>query len=326
MTDIDSVLDADRVLLDAELRPVVGSAFQPTGFPNLGAATFERPGSPPMLLLESVQSMVNHLEAVAWDRARAAPVAATAGLPYVEVRHADDDAHLTSSRQEPHRLSSPYVREAVTPDGVVGVDWLIEQLGLAEGRPLDHVRVNNAIWELDPLCLLHGVFFSDTKFRTSGNPKVRRAVTAVIEAEDVREVVSGGVKRDEVRSTADRDAKRGSSEGYGFVPFGRTEYTARTIRLSAAVDLQQIRGYGLGADETRLLTAIALWELATLLERPLRLRTQCDLEVEAVRVRRPDGFELPSAAELGEDVQMGCDRVGAAPHVLRWPASGKATA
>ena len=52
-------------------------------------------------------------------------------------------------------------------------------------------------------------------------------MTAFVEAHDVRPAVSGGVKRDQVRhSVADTG---GAKEGYGFVPFHRTEYVARDI-------------------------------------------------------------------------------------------------
>ena len=32
-----------RTVLEADLAPLAGSLFQPTGFPDLGAAEFERP-------------------------------------------------------------------------------------------------------------------------------------------------------------------------------------------------------------------------------------------------------------------------------------------
>ena len=60
---------ANRHVYDVELTPVLGSTFQPTGFPDLGAATFDRFGATgddlpvPSLLVESVQSMTNRLEA-----------------------------------------------------------------------------------------------------------------------------------------------------------------------------------------------------------------------------------------------------------------------
>ena len=67
----DALKDQPRLLLKAKLQPVQGSRFQPTGFPDLGAATFDAPngdnGSKKMLLVESAQSMANRLEAVCWD-------------------------------------------------------------------------------------------------------------------------------------------------------------------------------------------------------------------------------------------------------------------
>ena len=57
-----------RLLLEAPLQPLQGTRFQPTGFPNLGAATYEGPGGERMLLVESAQSMANRLETVCWDK------------------------------------------------------------------------------------------------------------------------------------------------------------------------------------------------------------------------------------------------------------------
>jgi CRISPR-associated protein Csb1 len=285
-----------RLVLDAELQPIIGSSFQPTGFANLGAAEFTRPGGQPALLVESVQSMANRLEEIGTDTARREPIELLRDLPWIAVRNPEGEL-LTSSRLEPHRLASVYVRES-TIDGSAGVKWLVERLGLRPKTPLSMPDIYRAVFELDPLCLVHGVFFSDKKF--DGNPKIRRAITAVIEAHGVAPLVSGGLKRDDVQFSASRGA--GAEEGYGFVPFGRTEYVADEIVLSASVDLHQIRGYGLGEAETRLLELLALWELASLLEQPLRLRTACDLELVSTSVRRPEAFTLPSADALGAAV------------------------
>jgi CRISPR-associated protein Csb1 len=292
-----------RLIIGAQLRPTIGSAFQPTGFPDLGAAEFERPRSDgaadQALLVESVQSLANHLESVGWDATGNHPVATLQGLPYIEVRDAEQ-RFLTSSRLEPHRLAGAYVKLA-TIEGEKAGDWMIKRLGVQKGLPVDWRSVYAAIFELDPLCLIHGVFFSDPDWKDYGNPKVRRALTAVIEAHDARPVVSGGVKRDDVKPTA--DAGRDAGKGFGFIPFGRTEYTAGEIRLDIAIDLEQIRGYGLGEAETDLLSTLALWEVRSLLDRPLRLRTACDLEVESIEVRKPADFELPAADVLAQRIE-----------------------
>lgn len=304
---IDGLGDEPRLILKATLLPVVGSIFQPTGFPDLGPAEFQRPvgdGTEHALLVESVQSLANHLESVGWDAPAERPVAALASLQYVQVQD-KEKRFLTSSRLEPHRLAGAYIKNGtIIQDGKEAGrkagEWMIERLGVQKGVPSDWRAIYRAIFQLDPLCLIHGVFFSDPQWKDYGNPKVRRALTAVIEAHDTQPVVSGGVKRDDVYPTAQEG--RGAKEGYGFVPFGRTEYVAREIGLDVALDLEQMRGYGLNDAETNLLCAVALWEVRTLLDRPLRLRTACDLEVQSIAVSRPNAFELPSAAELAAEI------------------------
>lgn len=235
--------DAERVVIDADLQPLIGSTIQPTGFANLGAATFERPGNPPSLLVESVQSLANHLEALSWDATAHTPIELLGELPYLAV-HAEDGAFLTSSRLEPHRLAAAYVRDA-SIDGTRGIDWVAGKLGLVAGRPLDWPVIYQAIFQLDPLCLLHGVFFSDKGFH--GNPKVRRAITLVIEGHDVREAVSGGLKRDDVAFKVEKGAGRGAEEGTGSCrsaapssqPHASCSRQRSTSSRSAATDCRQ---------------------------------------------------------------------------------------
>lgn len=100
-----------RRLYEVQLQPVIGSRFQPTGFPDIGPAQFERPAkdgnTEAMLLVESAQSMANRLEAVGWDEGAQSPSSVLAGLPWVRVIAADDEGrYLTSSRTEAHRLAS----------------------------------------------------------------------------------------------------------------------------------------------------------------------------------------------------------------------------
>lgn len=286
-----------RRCYDAELSPVLGSTFQPTGFPDVGAATFTRyeNGEPvDSLLVESVQSMANRLEATAWTTARDAPVDELAGLPWVRVVRGGTGEFLTSSRLEAHRLASPFVHTAKL-DGTPMFDHIGAALGLAADTPLDYSRMAAAVAGLDPLCLVHGVFFSHKNW--SGQPKFPRAVSAVIEAHHVSRAISGGRKADRVRHQLD-DETGGTAEGYGSVPFHRTEWTAKRIVASFVVDSELLGSYGLPAPLTELLEAVALWEIRSLLDGSLRLRTACDLELVSNPEPRRGTEELPSQEEL----------------------------
>jgi CRISPR-associated protein Csb1 len=54
MLDLNPLDKVSRLLMTVPLRPVQGDRFQPTGFPSLGAATYQtREG--PKLLVESAQ-------------------------------------------------------------------------------------------------------------------------------------------------------------------------------------------------------------------------------------------------------------------------------
>src|SRR5687768_16214999 len=104
--DLSVLSDVPRVLFSIPLRPMQGERFQPTGFPGLGAATFQtREGR--SLLVESAQSMANRLEAVCWDEVTGTPRKPLEGLSYVRVER--NGKLLTTSMTEAHRLNSPYM-------------------------------------------------------------------------------------------------------------------------------------------------------------------------------------------------------------------------
>jgi CRISPR-associated protein Csb1 len=306
-----------RHIYDATLVPLLGSTFQPTGFPDLGPATFDRfdgDGEPRQaLLVESVQSMANRLEATAWDAGTDQPVDAVAGLPYVEVVRAGTGQFLTSSRTEAHRLFSAFIRDA-SWDGTSGDKVLLDRLGIAADTPLDTPAMARAIMVLDPFSLLHGVFFAGQTRPKAGSqraawpaqPRFTRAVSGVIEAHDARRAVSGGRKSDPVRHREEEGVEGASAEGYGSVPFTRTEWTARRIVASFVVDVELIGSYGLLPAAAELLETLALWEIRTLLSGGLRLRTACDLDVDGeIRVRR--GQPLPDAGELATRLRAAID-------------------
>jgi CRISPR-associated protein Csb1 len=273
-------MNAYRSVLEAELEPLAGSLFQPTGFPDLGPAEF----GDHSLLVESAQSMANWLEGTTWDNARAEQIADLGALPYVRIVD-PDGAFLSSSRLEAHRLASAYIMNG-TIDGTTGEKWMEDRLGLAKGRPLDNLAVAHACFKLDPVSLVHGVFFARRAW--PWQPKIARAVTSFIEASGILAAVSGGVKKDVVINEAKGGA---TAEGYGTVPHHRVEYTADKITAYFTVDHAQFRSYGLSEPATALLEALADFEIATLLDRGLRLRTRCDLVVREVRGERPDASE-----------------------------------
>lgn len=271
-----------RTVLEADLAPLAGSLFQPAGFPDLGPAEF----GDNKLLVESAQSMANWLEATTWDAATndQVPELAAAGVPYVKIAD-QQGAFLSSSRLEAHRLASAYIMNG-TVGGANGEKWMEEELGLVKGLPLDYRAVARACFRLDPLSLVHGVFFARKNW--PWQPKVSRAVTSFIEASGVKPAVSGGVKRDVVVNEAKGNA---TAEGYGTVPHHRVEYTADTITAYFTIDHAQFRSYGLSEPAIALLEALADFEIAALLDRGMRLRTRCDLVVREFRGERPDAAE-----------------------------------
>ncbi len=308
-------MTAQRSVLEVELRPIVGSRFQPTGFPDLGAAEFDSADGR-ALLVESAQSMANRLEATTWDEASADQVAELAGLPYLRVVDGSG-AFLSSSRLEAHRLASAYVMNG-TVGGVKGENWLGERLGLKAGRPLDYRAVARACFALDPVSLVHGVFFARKAW--PWQPKIARAVTAFIEAYKVSPAISGGVKRDVVINEAKDGA---TAEGYGTVPHHRVEYTADRIAAYFAVDHAQLHSYGLSEAATALLEALVDFEIGTLLDGGMRLRTACDLKVVEVRQG-----QLPDVAEAARRVSKlageCADELGPVVEVV-WTGRGKST-
>lgn len=289
----------NRQLFDVALQPTQGSRFAPTGFPDLGAAVFDRPtddGWEQCILVESAQSMANRLEGTLWDGVTNAPHPVIALLPYVDVVSISGN-HLTSSREESHRLASPYVRNATIADVAVR-EITVERLGLAENTPLDYPAMASALLTLDPLALVHGVFFAGKGGKDyPGQPKFARLITGFIEATDVRSAESGGVKRDHVSHTQ-KESGSDATEGYGSVPFARTEWTARTITASFNIDLAQLRSYGLPDAARDLLLAVAQLEIRHLLDGSLRLRTNCDFEMIDHEVADRNGDVLPPTADL----------------------------
>lgn len=320
---------ARRSIFQVPLRPVAGTRFQPAGFPDLGAALFKRPSVingtvtwEDALLVESAQSMANHLEATAWDRARNEPVSAVSGLPWIRVIHADDGEFLTSSRLEAHRLASAFVKDS-TLDGKDMRGEIRARLNLRDDRPMSPQEIARQVFALDPFCLIHGVFFAESAKVWPGQPRIARALTGCVEAYGVERAESGGVKRDMVRHSLGEGTSGGTAEGYGTVPYHRTEWTATAITAWFSMDRQQYEAYGLGEAAAELLEAISLWEIRSLLDLGLRLRTACDLAPVSADVLDDVGTALPSLVALERRINALVPRCsdltgGGGPIDVRW--------
>jgi CRISPR-associated protein Csb1 len=318
--NITELLKHPRLLVEADLQPIAGTRFQPTGFPDLGAATYTAADGTPMLLVESAQSMANRLESVCWDEAAGQPVAALNGLPYVEATL--PDGVRTNSLLEAHRLNSPYIVNSAE------FGRIRDAIGYNSDAPFDRQKLVQALFRFDPNSLLHGVFLE----KVGGVVRLPRALTAFIEAKQINVASSGGVKLDRVQpSSNEKDPETGekvppkygkADEGYGNVPYQRDEYTGQ-VTAFFNLDLSLVAGFQLPCEARELLVLLALFKVQRFLSSGLRLRTACDLEPKngTLCVKRPaSGFDWPSAEavekRLGELLKHEqCVKLFAAPRV-----------
>src|SRR5680860_931398 len=235
-----------------------------------------------MLWADSTSSMANRLESVCWEEELDDWVDPLRGLPLIKVLD-KDDAPLTNSVLEAHRLNSPYILEG--KDKTV-FNMLHERLAHMEEGRVNIRDLAATLLEVDTNATLHGIFLAK-KDLAGGRLRLPRALSSFIEAENVTVAASGGVKNDAVNPSGD------TGKGFGNVPFARDEYVAPEITAYFNLDLAQIRAFGLGDMATDLLIALALFKIRRFLDVGLRLRTACDLELREMQAKRPQDFEAP---------------------------------
>lgn len=307
----DKLADASRLLIEAELRPLQGDRFQPTGFPDLGAATYKRADGTPMLLVESAQSMANRMEKVCWDEATNQIVKPLANPPLPHVIVDLGDGLTTNSLEEAHRLNSIYIIQDKPLE-----QMLISAIKGEKKRPIDRAALTGAIFKLDPNSLIHGVFFARSTM-ANGRARLQRLLSGFIEACNIKEVHSGGVKNEMIDPSGDDAHKRyahlaGSKEeklatkkaldSAMNVPYARTDYAAEKIVAYFNFDLATLRGYRLGDNANKLLIALGLFKILKVLTDGLKLRTACDLEVSSIKATRPDKLDLSAWEKLLDEV------------------------
>ncbi len=285
--DFSALNAAPRLLLEADLKPIQGTRFQPTGFPDLGAAAYDGPDGRRMLLVESAQSMANRLETVCWDTTDDTWNKHLQGLPVIKVID-EKGKPLTNSVLEAHRINSPYILEG--KDKSV-FEKLKKELAEMEEGAVDIRKLAKVLLHLDANAVVHGVFLAKKEL-AGGRLRLPRVLSAFIEAGDATVAQSGGVKNDHVNPSGD------TAKGFGNVPFSRDEYTSPNITAYFNIDLSQLRGFGLGPKVEQLLLAIMLYKIRRFLEEGMRLRTACDFDLSGLRVTRPQSFVVPGRAEL----------------------------
>lgn len=311
----DKLKDASRLLMEASLKPLQGSRFQPTGFADLGPARFKaykcidekKPAedgnlrTAEMVLVESAQSIANRLETVCWDKAKGQLVPELDGMPYVQVNR-PDKTPLTNSILEAHRLNSPYILEG--KDDTVLKMLKTDVAGMEKG-PVDISILARTVFKYDTNAVLHGVFLAKSEL-AGGRLRMPRLLSGFIEAADVQDAASGGVKNDHVDPSGD------TSRGFGNVPYYRAEFTAKQLVAYFNLDLAQLRAYGLGTSAETFLIALSLFKIQRFLKTGLRLRTACDLDVEGeLIVTRPNAFDSPdekTLASLLKDSLCACKK------------------
>lgn len=324
--NFDALATAPRLLLEAHLKPLQGTRFRPTHFPNLGPADYDAPDPKDperpkrMLLVESAASVTNWLERAMFkdfsrDSVSDELVDCVSDIPHVVI---DCGANgKTSTLLESHRLNTAYLWESSAANAAALQAEILSAIGVqrrkkkgeaasddgegeAAGR-VDMQRFYRTLMKYDPNCLVHGVFLE----KVSGRLRVPRALSGFIEAYGVSRADSGGTKFDHIFPAKDEKAGITSKDGYTNVPYPTTDFVAEDIVAYFNLDLGQIRGYGLGSSAEKLLIALALFKLLRFAQEGAvwNLRSPCKLEVQSSTIRVIEGFELPrSSDEISESL------------------------
>lgn len=286
-----------RLFIEATLKVegFGGGRFQPTNFPDLGAALYRGADGKQWLLVESPQSMANRMEKVCWldgsdDTDRVGRYNdACRGIPYV-LAVDSDSRPLTASPLEAHRLASPYIAESPVQNegddkGKSLLEVLKAKFTLRENRLVPWKKVASSLVEIDPGCLLHGIWFNDSNL-AGGKVRFTRVLSGFIEASEPAPANYGFQKRDDVLWATDKEAGQSASEGFGSVIGPKQHFTSSEVKACFQVDIDRLRNYGLSTETVRALAAWAIYKIRRVLVDGQAgvggLRTECKFTFDSV--------------------------------------------
>ncbi len=272
--DFKRALNSARLLIEVELKPTQGDRFQPTGFPDIGAAEYQRHDGVKMVLVESAQSMGNRLELTIVNSDGYNVIDDLKGISYVvsELKVKDkEESKFTSSLIEAHRINSPYIISDKTFK-----ENLKKEASYSKGQPINWKKVAKSVFKFDVNSLIHGLFMANLE---DGRLKIPRILSSFIEAQDVKEVSTGGVKINPIDPTGNLRTEQIKGNVYGNVPYHRTEYTAKRIAAYFNIDTSLLKSYELKDEENEFILGLCIYKIRKFLNSSLRLRTACDFKV-----------------------------------------------
>jgi CRISPR-associated protein Csb1 len=307
LINLSALKKASRLLISVPLKVADGTngRFQPTGFPDLGAALYkgvrefeEKDGNGTKKVQGAVNMLFSDTAAALGNWLEEACLSGEdynedcRGIPYNRVLDGDGSGDpkpfLTSSVREPHRLASPYVLSAKMAGGQETVkDWLKkpDQFAVNKLRPVRPWVLAQKLFTIDPGCILHGVFLEEL----DGRLRLPRLLSGFVEAANPNQVNYGGVYRGEV-SAKDN------------IPFSKQEFTSDDIQASFILHLSSLSAHNLTDEQANFLILWALYKVDTLLGRCLRFRSGC--EFQAIEINPAiDGlpWAWPSNADIKAD-------------------------
>lgn len=282
----------DKLLMEIELKPIQGDRFQPTGFPNLGAAVYETPKGDRNILVESPQSMANRLEKICLKDEGPFINEELTGLSYIlahiNIKKSKETEAMeidTSSLVEAHRLNSPFIIKNQDFKDEFG-----KRSGYdGKGKYLDWHKTSEAVFYYDVNSLIHGTFLSNFH---DGRVKFPRILSAFIEAMNVKEAESGGTKFNSFDPSGNIKLEGDTKNVYGNVPYQRTEYVANSIKAYFNIDVNLLKSYRLDESAELLLLNLSMYKITRFCESGLRLRTACDLTVNGKLTATNSNYEI----------------------------------